>query len=76
MCVWLKLANLRSVPLLNGRIDLIQAEAIIDIIEAKTEDSLSLAVAQLDGTVSSFVKDVREQLIAMIAHLGGNHRLS
>ena len=53
---------------MNGRIDLTQAEAIIDIIEAKTEDSLSLAVAQLDGTVSSFVKDVREQLIAMIAH--------
>ena len=50
---------------MNGRIDLTQAEAIIDIIEAKTEDSLSLAVSQLDGTVSSFVKDVREQLIAM-----------
>ena len=41
---------------MNGRIDLTQAEAIIDIIEAKTEDSLSLAVSQLDGTVSSFVK--------------------
>ena len=54
---------------MNGRIDLTQAEAIIDIIEAKTEDSLSLAVSQLDGTVSSFVKIVREQLIAMIAHL-------
>ena len=51
---------------MNGRIDLTQAEAIIDIIEAKTEDSLSLAVSQLDGTVSSFVKDVREQLIAMM----------
>ena len=54
---------------LNGRIDLTQAEAIIDIIEAKTEDSLSLAMNQLDGTVSGFVKDLREQLIAMIAHL-------
>lgn len=54
---------------MNGRIDLTQAEAIIDIIEAKTEDSLSIAVAQLDGTVSKFVSDVREQLIAMIAHL-------
>ena len=54
---------------LNGRIDLTQAEAIIDIIEAKTEDSLTLAVSQLDGTVSNFVKDLREQLIAMIAHL-------
>lgn len=54
---------------INGRIDLTQAEAIIDIIEAKTEDSLSLAVSQLDGTVSNFVKDLRNQLIAMIAHL-------
>lgn len=54
---------------LNGRIDLTQAEAIIDIIDAKTEDSLTLAVSQLDGTVSNFVKDLREQLIAMIAHL-------
>ena len=54
---------------MNGRIDLTQAEAIIDIIEAKTEDSLSLAVKQLDGTVSSFVKDLRENLISMIAHL-------
>ena len=54
---------------LNGRIDLTQAEAIIDIIEAKSEDSLSLAMNQLDGTVSNFVSDLREQLIAMIAHL-------
>lgn len=54
---------------INGRIDLTQVEAIIDIIEAKTEDSLSLAVQQLDGTVSNFVKDLREELIAMIAHL-------
>lgn len=54
---------------INGRIDLTQAEAIIDIIEAKTEDSLSLAVSQLDGTVSKFVGSLREQLITMIAHL-------
>lgn len=54
---------------INGRIDLTQAEAIIDIIEAKTEDSLSLAVSQLDGTVSKFVSSLREQLITMIAHL-------
>lgn len=54
---------------LNGRIDLTQAEAIIDIIDAKTEDSLSLAMHQLDGTVSTFIKDLREKLIAMIAQL-------
>lgn len=54
---------------LNGRIDLTQAEAIIDIIDAKTEDSLSLAVQQLDGTVSTYIHEVREQLMAMIARL-------
>ena len=46
-----------------------QAEAIIDIIDAKTEDSLSLAVQQLDGTVSTYIHEVREQLMAMIARL-------
>lgn len=54
---------------LNGRIDLTQAEAIIDIIDAKTEDSLFLAVQQLDGTVSTYIHEVREQLMAMIARL-------
>lgn len=54
---------------LNGRIDLTQAEAIIDIIEAKSEASLSVAVNQLDGTVSKLIYDLREKLITMIAHL-------
>lgn len=54
---------------LNGRIDLTQAEAIIDIIDAKTEDSLSLAVNQLDGTLAKQIRHLREELITMIAHL-------
>lgn len=54
---------------LNGRIDLTQAEAIIDIIEAKSEDALSVAVNQLDGTVSKLIRNIREELITMIAHL-------
>lgn len=54
---------------LNGRIDLAQAEAIGDILEAKTEDSLTQAVTQLDGVLSAYVQDLREKLITMIAAL-------
>ncbi len=54
---------------LNGRIDLTQAEAIIDIIDAKTEQSLEVAVNQLDGTLSKYIRVLRDELIAMIAHL-------
>lgn len=54
---------------LNGRIDLTQAEAIIDIIEAKSEQSLSVAVKQLDGTLAKLIRTIREDLIALIAHL-------
>lgn len=54
---------------LNGRIDLTQAEAIVDIIEAKTEESLQLAMNQLDGTLSSLVGSLRELLIELVARL-------
>lgn len=54
---------------LNGRIDLTQAEAIIDIIEAKSEQSVSVAVKQLDGTLAQLIRTIREDLIALIAHL-------
>ncbi len=53
---------------MNGRIDLTQAEAIIDINEAKTEDS-SLSLYHAGRHRFVLCKDVREQLIAMIAHL-------
>ena len=48
---------------LNGRIDLTQAEAVIDIIEAKSEQSLAVAVKQLDGTLAGMIRAIREQLI-------------
>ena len=54
---------------LNGRIDLIQAEAIIDIIEAKSEDALSLAVQQLEGSLTQTVRNIRNTLIELIAHV-------
>lgn len=45
---------------LNGRIDLTQAEAIIDIIEAKSEQSLSVAVKQLDGTLAQLIRTIEK----------------
>lgn len=54
---------------LNGRIDLTQAEAIVDIIDAKTEESLRLAMQQLDGTLTSLIRNLRENLLQLIAHL-------
>ncbi len=52
---------------LNGRIDLAQAEAVMDIISSKTDDSLRLAVGQLSGILSKKVNAIREELISIIA---------
>ncbi len=54
---------------LNGRIDLSQAEAIIDLIDAKTEESATVAVNQLSGTVSKLVSNLRQELITTIARM-------
>ncbi|NLM14087.1 MAG: tRNA uridine-5-carboxymethylaminomethyl(34) synthesis GTPase MnmE [Epulopiscium sp.] len=54
---------------LNGRIDLSQAEAVIDIIEAKTDMSLSTAMDQLEGSLSHKIGELREELIEMMAHI-------
>nr|WP_307992718.1 tRNA uridine-5-carboxymethylaminomethyl(34) synthesis GTPase MnmE [uncultured Niameybacter sp.] len=54
---------------LNGRIDLAQVEAIMDIIEAKTEVSLSQAVNQLEGKLSKQIKAYQDELIQIIARI-------
>lgn len=54
---------------LNGRIDLSQAEAVIDIIRAKTELSMKSAVMQAGGNLSKSVRELRDKLIALIAHI-------
>lgn len=54
---------------LNGRIDLAQVEAIMDIIEAKTEVSLSQAVNQLEGKLSKQIKEYQDILIQIIARI-------
>ncbi len=57
---------------LNGRIDLSQAEAVIDIIRAKTNKALKMANMQLSGGVSEKIKRIREDLLEVIAHIEAN----
>ena len=54
---------------LNGRIDLSQAEAIIDIINAKTEESHNMAQSQLEGALSKKIRSLRDQITAILAQL-------
>jgi len=54
---------------LNGRMDLSQAEAVIDLIRAKTDRAMAAAVAHLGGSLRERVSAVRERLLEMMAHL-------
>lgn len=54
---------------LNGRIDLSQAEAVIDIIRAKTELSMKAALSQSEGRLSKEIKSLRHELLSVIAHI-------
>lgn len=54
---------------LNGRIDLSQAEAVIDIINAKTELAGRNAVSQLEGNLSKKINSIRDTLVSTAAHM-------
>ena len=54
---------------LNGRLDLAQAEAVLDTIRAKTEGSLRIAQEQLRGALSREVDGLREHLVGLLAHV-------
>jgi tRNA modification GTPase len=54
---------------LNGRIDLVQAEAVLDMIRAKTESSLKVAASQLEGGLSEKINDLRDKVIGIAAHI-------
>jgi len=54
---------------LNGRLDLAQAEAVLDIVRAKTEASLRVAMGQLGGGLSREVREVRSKLVETLAYL-------
>ena len=54
---------------LNGRIDLSKAEAVLDIIRAKTDTALKLGMEQLSGRLSNEIKNIRSGLIDILAHI-------
>ncbi len=54
---------------LNGRLDLSQAESVMDLISARTERGYSMALGQLEGKLSGEVRALRERLLELLAHL-------
>jgi len=57
---------------LNGRIDLSQAEAVMDVIQSKTNEAMNVALGQLDGKLSQLIHKLRQELIETIAHVEVN----
>lgn len=54
---------------LNGRLDLSQAEAVMDVIQAKNEYALQSSLSQLKGSVREAVRSIREKIIYHIAYI-------
>lgn len=57
---------------LNGRIDLVEAEGIMNLIEAKSEISRKLSLKQLDGSVSKNIKELRSKILKLLANIAVN----
>lgn len=57
---------------LNGRLDLSQAEAVIDLIKAKTDSSYEQSVKQLEGRLTGLISIIREKIMAMISLIVAN----
>ena len=54
---------------LNGRIDLAQAESVLDVVRARTDASLRLAIQGLEGRLSVAIKTIRTKLMSVLAYL-------
>lgn len=57
---------------LNGRVDLTQAEAIMDLIRAKTDKAMNIAVKQLDGSLSQLINNTRQEILNTLAQVEVN----
>ena len=57
---------------LNGRVDLTQAEAIMDIIRAKTDKAMNIAVRQLDGSLKDLIDNTRQEILNTLAQVEVN----
>ena len=54
---------------LNGKLDLTQAEAVLDLIAARTEKGVDLAISQSSGELSNWVAELREELLDIVAQV-------
>ena len=54
---------------LNGRIDLIEAEGVMDLINSKSESEKKLALNQIGGKVSNLIKDLRQKILEVLAQI-------
>lgn len=57
---------------LNGRIDLSQSEAVMDLIRAKTDKSMKVALNQLDGDLSRLIRHLRKDILDVLAQVEVN----
>ena len=57
---------------LNGRIDLSQAEAVMDLIRAKTDRAMNVALGQMDGKLSRLIASLRQALLETLAQVEVN----
>lgn len=57
---------------LNGRVDLSQAEAVMDLIRAKTDKAMNLALNQLDGNLSHLIRALRQEILETLAQVEVN----
>jgi tRNA modification GTPase len=57
---------------LNGRIDLSQAEAVMDLIRAKTDRAMNVAIGQMEGRLSNLIDTLRQVLLETLAHVEVN----
>jgi tRNA modification GTPase len=57
---------------LNGKMDLTQAEAVIDLIRAKTDLALRSATEQLEGRLGEQIRKIRDHLVELLAHINAS----
>ena len=57
---------------INGRVDLVEAESIQDLINSKTESARKMSIKGLDGTLSNLIKDLRSKILSIIANIEVN----
>src|SRR5437879_11477621 len=57
---------------LNGKMDLTQAEAVIDLIRAKTDLALRSATEQLEGRLGEQIRKIRDELVELLAHINAS----